>query len=105
MNRDEADRLLAVIGAAHDRIATAMYGIDSHPALDFLRTGAFTGRTAQLKTAVLPEVDVMWAQFGAIGDILEAARALRAAHRPADPQWIELARLLSGPAVTLDSTG
>ncbi|HKE65426.1 MAG TPA: hypothetical protein VKB59_12365 [Micromonosporaceae bacterium] len=105
MTRDEADRLLASIGAAYDRVATTMYAIDNHPALQYLRTQTHTGITKQMRDAVIFDVDVMWAQFNAIGDILTQARGLRAAYRPSDSRWTDLARLLAAPIVTLDNAG
>jgi hypothetical protein len=105
MTRDEADRLIASIGAAHDRVATTMYAIDSHATLAYLRAPTHTGMTKQMRDALLFDVDVMWAQFNTVGDILEQARALRAQYRPSDKQWADLARLLAGPVVALDAAG
>jgi hypothetical protein len=105
ITRDEADRLLATIGAVYDRLATAMYAVDSHPTLTYLRASMYTGRTNQMREAVLFDVGVMWAQFTTIGDILEQARALRAQVRPSDARWIDLDRLLAGPVVAVDNAG
>ena len=110
ITRDEADRLLATIGAVYDRLATAMYAVDSHPTLTYLRAAMYTGRTNQMRAptmreAVLFDVGVMWAQFTTIGDILEQARALRSQFRPSDARWIDLDRLLAGPVVAVDNAG
>jgi hypothetical protein len=105
MTRDEADRLIVSIGAAHDRVATTMYAIDSHAALAYLRTQTHTGMTKQMRDALLFDVDVMWAQFNTLGDLLEQARALRAQYRPSDKRWADLARLLAGPVIALDAVG
>jgi len=102
ITRDEADRLLATIGAVYDRLATAMYAVDSHPTLTYLRAAMYTGRTNQMREAVLFDVGVMWAQFTTIGDILEQARALRTQFRPSDARWIDLDRLLAGPVIAVD---
>ena len=69
ISRDEADRLLTTIKAAYDRLATAMYGVDSHPSLAYLRAGGYAGRTHQMREALLFDVGVMWAQFNTIGDL------------------------------------
>ena len=61
ITRDEADRLLATIGAVYDRLATAMYAVDSHPTLTYLRAAMYTGRTHQMREALLFDVGVMWA--------------------------------------------
>jgi len=105
ITRDEADRLLATIGTVYDRLATAMYAVDSHPTLTYLRAAMYTGRTNQMREAVLFDVGVMWAQFTTIGDILEQARALRTQFRPSDARWIDLDRLLAGPVVAVDNAG
>lgn len=105
ITRDEADRLLGVIGAVHDRLATAMYAVDSHPTLTYLRAAMYTGRTNQMREALLFDIGVMWTQFTTIGDILEQARALRARFRPSDARWIDLDRLLAGPVVAVDNAG
>jgi hypothetical protein len=105
ITRDEADRLLATIGAVYDRLATTMYGVDSHPTLIYLRAAMYTGRTHQMREALLFDVGVMWAQFTTIGDILEQARALRAQFRPSDTRWVDVDRLLAGPIVAVDNAG
>lgn len=105
ITRDEADRLLTTIGAVYDRLAAAMYAVDSHPTLTYLRAAMYTGRTNQMREAVLFDVGVMWAQFTTVGDILEQARALRAQFRPSDARWIDLDRLLAGPVVAVDNAG
>lgn len=105
MNRDDADRLLAALGGAHDRIAAAMYAIDSHQALGFLRGGGLLGRTATRATALVGEVDVLWSRFSMIGEALEQSRAIRATRRPSDREWSVLVALLTGPVVVVDPTG
>jgi hypothetical protein len=105
ITRDEADRLIATIGTAYDRLAGTMYAVDSHPVLAYLRAATYTGRTHQMREALLFDVGVMWAQFTTIADILEQAKALRAQFRPSDKRWIEVDRLLAGPVVLVDSTG
>ncbi len=105
MYKEQADQVLAGVGAAHDRIAGAMYGIDSHPGLSYLRSGAHTGATTAAWASLKPQVDALWAQFFLLGDRLERARALRAGHRPADPEWAELAALLTGAVTGLDVNG
>ena len=55
-----------------------MYALDVHPALRLLRGGALAGATERRWRALRPEVDLLWAHFTALGDILEQARAVRA---------------------------
>jgi hypothetical protein len=105
LGRNEADQLLTGIGAAHDRIAAAMYAIDVHAGLGLLRGGTLTGATEARWRALRPEVDLLWAHFAVLGQILEEARAIRAGRHPGDQQWAELTRLLRDSAVELDADG
>jgi hypothetical protein len=105
LGRDDADQLLTGIGAAHDRIAAAMYAIDVHPGLGLLRGGTLTGATEARWRALRPEVDLLWAHFAVLGQTLEEARAIRAGRRPGDQQWAELTHLLRDSAVELAADG
>ncbi|MFG2041403.1 hypothetical protein [Dactylosporangium sp. NPDC048998] len=105
MSRDAADQVLAGLGAGHDRIAAAMYALDSNPALGFLRAGGLTGATATRWQTLSNEVDLLWAHFTVLSEALEQARAVRNANRPGDPQWTELGLLLQEPAIGLNSAG
>ena len=105
ISRQEADTALTGLGAAHDQIAAAMFALDQHPGLRLLRGGTLTGRTAERWPALSPEVDLVWAHFAALGDILEQARAVRGRRRLDDPEWTELTRLLREPVVALGSDG
>jgi hypothetical protein len=102
--RDDAARQVAQLSAAHDRIATAMYTVDTHPAWAKLDGGVLSGQTQTVTQALRPRVQALWAWFGALGDRLEQAQALLAGRRlgPVPP---ELTALLSGPAVGLDAAG
>jgi hypothetical protein len=104
MNRDEADRAIAAAGAAHDQVAAAMYGIDSHPGLNFLRAGGVTGRTRDIWDALSPEIDARWSEFSAMGEQLEQARTIRVQYRPSDPNWATLQRLVTVDVPTLART-
>ena len=56
MSREAVDETLAGLGAAHDRIAAAMFTVDSHPALAYLRGGGLSGLTETRWAALQPEV-------------------------------------------------
>lgn len=102
LSRDEADRILGTLSAARDRIATAMYTMDSHPAWARLSEGAVTGETDRRRRTMRPEADLLWAYFGALRDAIERATALRSARRSSD---VELSALLIDPTVGLDAAG
>lgn len=106
MTRDDADQALATVASGYERIATAMYTIDSHPGLAFLKGAVLSGRTLVAWQDVRGRIDVLWAQFGALRGLLEAARAVRAQRsRPGDEELTELTRLLDDPVVELDAAG
>lgn len=101
MTRGEVDAVLVSLGASHDRIAAAMYTVDSHAGLAFLRRGhLLSGTTARVGNETLARVDVLWAQFTTLGDRLELARAQRAVGNLAN-----LTSVLRAPAVRLDEHG
>ncbi len=95
MNKDEADRALAGLSATYDRIAAAMYAIDSHPGLGFLKSGGLTGQTAEIWAALQPEVDAHWTEFTGFGTALGEARTTRASRRQSDPEWTAMQRVLT----------
>src|SRR2546430_12668461 len=105
MSREAVDETLAGLGAAHDRIAAAMFTIDSHPALAYLRGGGLSGLTETRWAALQPEVDRLWAQFAVLGDLLERARGIRGQRRPDDADWDALRMMCGEPVVALDATG
>jgi hypothetical protein len=74
VSRDEADRALAVLGPAYDRIAAAMYGLDSHAGLQFLRGSGLTGTTGEIAEDVQALMTQLWSQFAALGQQLELAQ-------------------------------
>jgi hypothetical protein len=105
MRRESVDEALAGLGAAHDRIAAAMYAIDSHPGLALLRGGGLSGLTRTRADTLRPEVDRLWARFNALGDLLERARAIRGQRRLDDADWDTLHLIVSEPVVGLDAAG
>jgi hypothetical protein len=106
MTRDEVDRALQDLGAAHDRVAAALYALDTHPAYEFLRTTALSGATKALWTVTRPQVDAAWARFGALHEVLDRARALRSSRsRPDRDDLAALTELLRDPTMALDADG
>ena len=105
MSRESVDETLAGLGAAHDRIAAAMFTIDSHPGLGYLRGGGLSGLTQARWEALRPEVDRLWAHFAVLGDLLERARGIRNQRRLDDADWATLRLLCAEPVVGLDGAG
>ncbi|HWB38294.1 MAG TPA: hypothetical protein VHA75_19940 [Rugosimonospora sp.] len=103
--RDEAERVLVGLTAAHDRIAAGVFAIDQHPALNLLRGSTLSGATAERARALLPEVDRLWAYFTLFGTVLDQVRAILAGRRLDDGQRAELDALLRQPILGLDAAG
>src|SRR6185437_13163325 len=105
ISRDAADQMLAGLGAAHDRVAAAMFALDSQPALGYLRGSTLTGTTASRWQTLRPELDLLWAHFTLLGVVVEQARAIRGARRPGDAEWGELSAMLQESTIGLDAAG
>ncbi|MGI5184382.1 hypothetical protein ACQEVZ_49830 [Dactylosporangium sp. CA-152071] len=86
------DRAVADLTAAHDRLAAALYTVDTHPA-QVLRDVPLHGATA----AAWPGADVarLWSGFVAVRDVLEQLRALKGRSRD-----VATARILTTPVAT-----
>jgi hypothetical protein len=106
MDRNATMRTLDTLGATHDRLAAAMFAVDGHPGLAFLRGSGLSGRTAERAATLAPEVTRLWAHFTAVGEVLERARAIRQGQRRLDDaDWDALHLLLDEPAIALDGAG
>ncbi|MEV4516723.1 hypothetical protein AB0K00_48200 [Dactylosporangium sp. NPDC049525] len=80
--RTDTDRVIAELAATHDRLAAALYTVDTHPTHALLRGVEPRGATARLCSGV--DVGRLWAGFVAARDVLERLRALSGRHRDAD---------------------
>jgi hypothetical protein len=106
MTRDQVDQALAALGPAYDRIAAAMFALDNHAGLAFLRSSGLTGTTGQVARDVQGLMSMLWAQFQALRQWLERAKDTRAARsRPGDEELAVLRRLLAEPVVALGDGG
>ena len=76
MHRDEADRALSGLRAGQDRVASAMFTIDSHPALGFLRAGGNRGRTQAAWDGLRGEVDALWTEFNTLNELLDSTSVM-----------------------------
>lgn len=106
LTREQADHALAALREAYDRIATAMYALDSHSELGFLRGRGLTGTTAKVAGDVDGLLRMLWAQFAALQEPLDRATQVRAARsRPGAEELVALTALLAEPVVGLGRDG
>jgi hypothetical protein len=105
IGRDEADRILTGLTAAHERIAAGMFALDGHRGLGVLHRDGLSGATVKLRDEAAPEVDRLWARFTALGSRLEQVRAILGRSRLDEPTQADLARLLTEPSLPVDAAG
>jgi hypothetical protein len=105
ITKELAGRTLDGLGAAHDRIATAMYTVDTHPAWTRLRSGLGTGATARRAEELATESSQLWACFNALSDQLEQARAINGRRRLDEQALADLSTLLTTAVVPVDAAG
>src|SRR5262245_33716807 len=82
-----------------------MFAVDGHPGLVLLRDTKLSGDTEARARALRPEVDLLWAHFSLLGNLLTQAREIRAQRHPHDSEWARLEALLREPVVALDANG
>src|SRR5262245_36985360 len=103
MTRREVDLRLATLGDAHDRAAAELYTVDTGSAYQLLRSSTVSGSTLQLWQRMRPRLDLAWALLAALRELLDRARALRAARMR--PDLDHLTVLLRDAVVPLDADG
>jgi len=81
MHRVDAERLLTAIRAGQGRIASAMFTVDSHPGLGFLRSGGIRGRTQAAWASIGPDIDALWTEFNALNQQIDEVSAAPARRR------------------------
>ena len=102
LSRQAVDETLAALTADHQRIAAALYAMDTHPAHTLLSAAPTSGRTALAWAQIRTRMGEVWADFTAFGIALDAARAARARRtRLGGVDLGRLTELLSGPVVTI----
>jgi hypothetical protein len=106
MSRQEVDRALASLGAEHDRLAAAMYAMDTHPAHTLLSGADTAGATLRAWRDAQSLMTELWVRFSAFGAGVEVVRAARSRRsRPGADELADLTHLLTGPVVAADPTG
>ncbi|MTE19079.1 hypothetical protein F0L17_08040 [Streptomyces sp. TRM43335] len=102
MDREEADRLLARLGAEHEAIETCLLSLQDHAGRGLLEGAELTGVTKERWARAEEAVSLLWTCFDVYTAALESARELRGgSRRPSPDDLAELTRGLRGPAVTV----
>ncbi|MDQ0796342.1 hypothetical protein [Streptomyces sp. B1I3] len=106
MDRDEADRALARLGAEHEAIETSLLALQDHAGRRLLEGAELTGVTKERWAAAEHAITLLWGYFDAYAGALRAAREIRAARRhPSKDDLAALTDVLRGDSVTVANAG
>ncbi|MEV0578786.1 hypothetical protein [Streptomyces sp. NPDC050392] len=102
MDRDEADRALARLGAEHEAIETSLLALQDHAGRRLLEGAELTGVTKERWSATEQSITLLWTYFDAYAGALNEAREVRARRRhPNREDLLALTELLRGQGVTV----
>jgi len=103
MSRQDVDRELASVRAEHERIAAALYAMDSHPAHALLAGSQTTGATARAWSDVKDLMSGLWVAYNAyVIGVEMAADARSRRSRPGIDELSELTHLLTAEVIPSD---
>ncbi|MCH0541197.1 hypothetical protein I3F58_16810 [Streptomyces sp. MUM 203J] len=106
MDRDEADRALARLGAEHQAVEDSLLALQDHAGRRLLERAELTGATRERWAATELTVARLWAYFDAYTAALREAREVRARRRwPGRAELTELTELLCGESVAVPRDG
>ncbi|MFD8739717.1 hypothetical protein ACFV06_33065 [Streptomyces sp. NPDC059618] len=102
MDRDEADRALARLGAEHEAIETSLLALQDHAGRRLLEGAELTGSTKERWASAEASITLLWAYFDAYTDALRSAREIRSRRRWSSREdLVELTELLRGSGITV----
>lgn len=105
LDRDEADRALARLGAEHEAIETSLLALQDHAGRRLLEGADLTGVTKERWATTDQSITLLWGYFDAYAAAIEEAREIRARRRsPNHDDLLALTELLRGQSVTMAST-
>ncbi|MFE2018372.1 hypothetical protein ACFW9O_10065 [Streptomyces sp. NPDC059499] len=105
MDRDEADRALARLGAEHEAVETSLLALQDHAGRRLLEGADLTGVTKDRWASAEQSITLLWGYFDAYAGALTAAREIRARRRyPSKDDLVALTELLRGDGVTVANT-
>ncbi|MER5556046.1 hypothetical protein ABT001_30985 [Streptomyces sp. NPDC002793] len=106
MDRDEADRTLARLGAEHEAIETSLLALEEHAGRRLLEGADLTGVTKERWASAKQSITRLWTYFDAYAAALASAREIRGRRRyPGRSDLMALTDLLRGDGVTLAHQG
>lgn len=106
MDREEADRALARLGAEHEAIETSLLALQDHAGRRLLEGAELTGVTRERWATTEQSITLLWGYFDAYAGALSEAREIRARRRhPNREDLTALTALLRGEAVTVANPG
>ncbi|MEU8685184.1 hypothetical protein [Streptomyces sp. NPDC048611] len=102
LDREEADRALARLGAEYEAIETSLLALQDHAGRRLLEGAELSGTTKERWAEAERSITVLWTLFDAYTAALESARELRQRGRwPSVAELAELTELLHGEGVTV----
>ncbi|MFF8568442.1 hypothetical protein ACF06N_26190 [Streptomyces albidoflavus] len=102
LDRDEADRALARLGAEREAVETSLLALQDHAGRRLLEGAELTGTTAERWRATEADITRLWAYFDAYSAAVTQAREVRARRRwPGREELAALSELLRGASVTV----
>ncbi|MFJ3158967.1 hypothetical protein [Streptomyces kanasensis] len=102
MDRDEADRALARLGAEHKAVEDSLLALQDHAGRRLLEGAALTGTTRERWAAAERTIALLWTYFDAYTDALRAAHEVRSRRRtPGSGELAELSGWLRAECVTV----
>ncbi|AEN09992.1 MULTISPECIES: hypothetical protein [unclassified Streptomyces] len=102
MDRDEADRALARLGAEHEAVESSLLALQDHAGRRLLEGADLTGVTKERWAAAEQAITLLWVYFDAYTGALASAREIRSRRRhPGKDDLVALTELLRGEAVTV----
>ncbi|MEV0023839.1 hypothetical protein AB0H45_16740 [Streptomyces atroolivaceus] len=106
MNRDEADRTLARLGAEHEAIESSLLALEEHAGRRLLEGATLAGVTKERWGSTKRSITLLWRYFDAYAGALASAREIRARRRyPGRSDLVALTDLLRGDGVTVADQG
>ncbi|MEV5158344.1 hypothetical protein [Streptomyces sp. NPDC053728] len=106
MDRDEADRALARLGAEHEAIETSLLALQDHAGRRLLEGAELSGVTKERWAATDQAITLLWEYFDAYAGALAKAREIRAGRRhPGKDDLVALTDVLRGDSVTVANPG